>query len=322
MAKIHVGKVAAAIHNDMCDDNSNGYSQCPRWGEDGKGIKTITIDGLKYSYDRGSYDCASSVIRAWRVALTHTAYAGALDEATYTGDARSVFVHSGLFSWKSPKFEASAGDLYLDEENHVAMCQSQYPDLLSEFSLNEKGGIVGGKVGDQTGREAWVHDYYNGHWDGILHYNGKADFDSSTPGGGSSGGGQSPKAPKQPQYRVYQGGKWSTWHEGGSVAGDKHTDIYDFDARDLGNGGWFQLTLRNGTVLPRNKRNNAHKSAIMGITIYYATSNPKATGYYEARYRVFNGSRWLKWEVDDNDGGAGDDKHAIRAVQLKIVKCK
>ena len=73
-------------------------------------------------------------------------------------------------------FNASQGDIYLDEQNHTAMCiqNDGSADLLGEFSISETGGIDG-TPGDQTGRESWIHDYYSGHWDGILHYNGKAD---------------------------------------------------------------------------------------------------------------------------------------------------
>ena len=89
---------------------------------------------------------------------------------------REMFVGSGLFSWKPMSFNAKRGDIYLDEENHTAMCirNGGTADLLGEFSISETGGIDG-EPGDQTGRESWVHDYYSGHWDGILHYNGKAD---------------------------------------------------------------------------------------------------------------------------------------------------
>jgi len=58
-------------------------------------------------------------------------------------------------------------------------------DLLGEFSISENGGIDG-EPGDQTGRESWVHDYYSGSWDGILHYNGMADV-GGAPGGSGSG---------------------------------------------------------------------------------------------------------------------------------------
>ena len=65
------------------------------------------------------------------------------------------------------------------------MCNDGTADLLAEFSISETGGIDG-EPGDQTGRESWVHDYYNGRWDGILHYNGKADG-TAAPGESGSG---------------------------------------------------------------------------------------------------------------------------------------
>lgn len=175
---IERGAIAAAVHKDMCDDAANGYSWSPRWGEDGKGMKTVSVNARMYSYDRGSYDCASSCITAWKAALKGTKWEHALDGATYTGDIAEVFTASGLFSKKPISFIASRGDLYLrhdsDGSGHVAMCQSQVPDLMSEFCINEHGGVYGGQVGDQTGREAAVNPYRDEfYW--VLHYNGKAD---------------------------------------------------------------------------------------------------------------------------------------------------
>lgn len=167
-------EIAARIHADMVNDDSNGYSWDPRHGEDGKGVKTLTIDGKKYSYDRGSWDCSSSVIKAWSEAIKYTPYKGKLDGATYTGDMRSVFTKSGLFEWKPMSFIATRGDLYLNEANHVAMCQSQEPDVMSEFCINENGDVYGGAPGDQTGVEAAINPFRE-EFDGILHYNGKAD---------------------------------------------------------------------------------------------------------------------------------------------------
>lgn len=69
-------------------------------------------------------------------------------------------------------FTAQRGDIYLNEANHTAMCQSPNPDLLSEFCLNEFGGVYGGQTGDQTGKESRIAAYYNYPWDGILHYEG------------------------------------------------------------------------------------------------------------------------------------------------------
>ena len=167
-------EIAARIHADMVNDNDNGYSWEPRHGEDGKGVKTLTIDGKKYSYDRGSWDCSSSVIKAWQLAIQYTPYKGKLDGATFTGNMREVFTASGLFQWKPMSFIASRGDLYLNEAQHVAMCQSQDPDVMSEFCINENGDVYGGIPGDQTGGEAAINPFRE-EFDGILHYNGKAD---------------------------------------------------------------------------------------------------------------------------------------------------
>lgn len=178
-------EIAAQIHADMCDDDSNGYSWAPRWGGDAGWYKTLTIDGRDYSYPVGSYDCSSSVITAWKLAIQYTDYAGALDDATYTGNMRWVFENSGLF-YSSSDY-AKRGDIYLNDSHHTAMCQDGGNDgvfgydALSQFSINEFGEVYGGEVGDQTGREAYIGAYYNYPWNETLHYNGKAD--SSQKGG-------------------------------------------------------------------------------------------------------------------------------------------
>ena len=313
-----LNEVAAAIHADMCEDDSNGYSWLPRHGEDGKGMKTLTIDGNQYSYDRGSYDCSSSTILAWELALGID-----LDcETTY--DMKQAFLDTGLFEWKPMSFQACPGDLYLDEDQHVAMCQpsgtysgTYYEDPLSEFSLNEKGGVYNGKAGDQTGREAYVHEFYdNGNWDGILHYKGgEASTDSSSKK-------ITVKAPESPEYRVFRGGKWRAWRKNNRIVGIQSEDIYDMDFKNLGPEGWFQLTLEDGSVLAKNKKNDDHSKRIMGITVFYDTPDPENTGYYEAIYQVCTSEgKWLKEEHDDDDDGAGDDKHPIRRFRLKIESC-
>jgi hypothetical protein len=305
-------EIAAIIHADMVNDDSNGYSWEPRHGEDGKGVKTLTIDGKKYSYDRGAWDCSSSVIKAWSEAIKYTPYKGKLDGATYTGNMRSVFVHSGLFEWKPMSFIAARGDLYLNEANHVAMCQSQDPDVMSEFCINENGEVYGGAPGDQTGGEAAINPFRE-EFDGILHYNGKADNLKHT-------------APKsdvaaQPRYRIWRDGKWQAWHSNGSTAGYKGHQIYDVDFSGLPSGSWWRLTLKGGKVLAKNKHNDARKVPISGIEVYYKTANPSKTGYYEALYRVYAGGKWLKWEHDVEDGGAGDDRNQVEKIQFKVAKC-
>jgi hypothetical protein len=164
-------QIAAATHARMCNDERFGYSWEERWGNK---AEQWTVGGVTFPMNVGDYDCSSSTITAWRKALTGTKYAHALDDATYTGNMREVFVGSGLFEWKPMSFLAEPGDLYLNEENHVAMCQTQVPDVLSEFSWGDNGAY-GNRRGDQDGGESSVHAYYDYPWDGILHYNGKAD---------------------------------------------------------------------------------------------------------------------------------------------------
>lgn len=180
---VDVADVAAAIHADMCEDAANGYSWQPRWGEDGLGIKKLTIGGRVYQYDRGSYDCASSVITACNEALRYTAHKDALKDATYTGNMLSVFMASGLFEkWDTASTIAQRGDVYLNYSEHTAMCQSAEPDMLSEFSINEKGGCYGGEVGDQTGRESSIHAFYERPWNCTLHWKGAVEAIDSTSG--------------------------------------------------------------------------------------------------------------------------------------------
>ena len=165
------GDVAAAIHKRMVRDERFGYSWEERWGAT---PEKWTVGGVPFSINVGDYDCSSSAITAWGKALAGTKYEGCLSGATYTGNMRSVFVKSGLFEWKPASFIASPGDLYLSEANHVAVCQRQVPDELSEFSWGDNGAY-GNRRGDQSGWESRVNPYYDYPWDGILHYNGKAD---------------------------------------------------------------------------------------------------------------------------------------------------
>ena len=174
-----VANIAAQIHANMCNDDRFGYS----WGERYGGPDTVTwnIEGRDYTIHLGDFDCSSSVITAWQMALEGTDYEGALDGATYTGNMRYVFENSGLFysSWA----DAKRGDVYLNDANHTAMCQDGGNDgvfgydCLSEFCINENGEVYGGERGDQTGYEAYIHGYYQywDGWDATLHYNGKAD---------------------------------------------------------------------------------------------------------------------------------------------------
>ena len=170
------GEVAAYFHKRMAQDDRFGYTQGGgRWGSGP--LEYWEHNGVTGQFLVGDRDCSSSVCDCWQEALRGSAYEGVLDAATYTGNMRSVFVNSGLFEWhpRGDGYIAQTGDVYLNETQHTAMCQSAIPDMLTEALHNEWGGIVGGQVGDQTGTEFVYRGFWEFPWNGTLAYNHKAD---------------------------------------------------------------------------------------------------------------------------------------------------
>lgn len=316
---MRLNEIAAEIHKRMCEDDRFGYSWEERYGAV---WETWVIDGKQYRIKVGDYDCSSSTITAWAVALQGTPWEGALDGATYTGNMSDVFCGSGLFERMGMSFLAETGDLYLNDGSHVAMCQTQYPDVLSEFSWGDVGAY-GNQRGDQSGWEASVHSYYDYPWSAILHFIG-GDAGTNVPAsGGSDAGGTSSELP-MPRYRVAimkDGAKrWLPWmrgmvDEGGSsdtFAGIPGCGIVDveFEEGSLGPGGWFEK--------------NTQGEKLIGLTVFYDTPDPGSTGYYEALYRVrwlSDPPEWGKYEHDDDDGGAGNDRNQLDLIELTIAPC-
>lgn len=155
-------EIAVRLMKHLVDHNYHGYSQKSRWG-DGEGTCNIEITGKVYELEQGDRDCSSAIISAYEAAGI------SCGGATYTGNMRSNMVATGNFRWHPMRdgYVAKAGDVYLNEGNHTAMCLSEVPDLLMEFSISETGGIDG-EEGDQTGWESHTCAYYNYPWDGIL----------------------------------------------------------------------------------------------------------------------------------------------------------
>lgn len=169
-------EIAAQIMEHLCDHEWHGYSQPGRWG-DGEGYCDIVVDGVTYRVAQGDRDCATAVLSSLKAAGIDTGC------ASWTGDMRACLVATGNYEWMPMSYTAQRGDIYLNEfgagmgvgcNGHTAMCTSAVPDMLAEFSGSETGGIDG-QVGDQTGWESHIRDYYNCPWDGILRYTGKAD---------------------------------------------------------------------------------------------------------------------------------------------------
>ena len=148
-------------------NGGHGYTWDARWG-DGTHEVVVLSDGFRATIANGDYDCSSAVISAWEAVLP-----GCTADATYTGNMRREFVATGLWEWHpwSDPYAMEPGDIALNEAYHTAMCIS--PDFtLAQFSINEKGGVYGGKQGDQTGYESNIKAFYSYPWDGVLAYIG------------------------------------------------------------------------------------------------------------------------------------------------------
>lgn len=137
-----MGKIETfvSIMENLCNDNSHGYSQVNRWGPD--------------------YDCSSAIITALRQAGFDTG------SASYTGNMSSELCARG---WtRLPASSAKQrGDILLNDTDHTAVYCGN--NLLAEFSIAETGGVTG-QAGDQTGQEAYIHSYYDFPWNCILRY--------------------------------------------------------------------------------------------------------------------------------------------------------
>ena len=164
-------EVAALIMRHLCTHKAHGYTQDMQ-GRQGTGEEKIDIYGRIYKVKSGDRDCSSAVISSYEAAGI------SCGGATYTGNMRERMVGTGNFIWRPMSFIAQMGDTYLNEDNHTAMCLSAEPDILMQFSINEKGKALGGKTGDQLqkgeydetyGRgESHLKPYYDYPWDGIL----------------------------------------------------------------------------------------------------------------------------------------------------------
>lgn len=131
---------------NIANDNSHGYDQANRWGPD--------------------YDCSSLVISAWQYAGVPVKDKG----ATYTGNMKKAFLACGFV--EVPLTSRKKGDVLLSEKHHTAMMIDS--KNLVQASINEQGKIVGGKNGDQTGKEICTRSYYrySSGWDCCLRYVG------------------------------------------------------------------------------------------------------------------------------------------------------
>ena len=153
-------ELARGIMYHLVTCAAHGYSQLAR---NGNGTETINYCGVEVNIKSGDRDCSSAVIDAFESAGI------SCGGATYTGNMRQRMCATGNFRWhpRGDGYKAKGADVYLNEVHHTAMCLSDSPNLLMQFSISENGTISGAQ-GDQTGKESVAKAYYDYPWDGIL----------------------------------------------------------------------------------------------------------------------------------------------------------
>lgn len=146
MSKI---EVAVSYAEGIAADDSHGYDQPGRMGQD--------------------YDCSSLVGRS----LVH---AGFNYPAGFSPSTREMkrYLEAIGFVWHDGLGGVQRGDI-LWKPGHTAFATSS--TRIVEACINERGGISGGMVGDQTGSEIRTTNINNYNWSGYWRAPDEAEED-------------------------------------------------------------------------------------------------------------------------------------------------
>lgn len=135
---------------NIANDNSHGYSQVHRW-------------------NNPDFDCSSLVIYCVEKSGIPVKTKG----ATYTGNMLSVFKKCGFKDVTSKvNLKTGAGlkrgDILLNASHHTEIYIGNGKNVGAH--IDEKGGVKGSQVGDNTGKEICTNNYYNYPWTNVLRY--------------------------------------------------------------------------------------------------------------------------------------------------------
>lgn len=150
MSKI---EVAVSYAEGIAADDSHGYDQPGRMGQD--------------------FDCSSLVGRS----LVH---AGFNYPAGFSPSTREMkrYLEAIGFVWHDGLGGVQRGDI-LWKPGHTAFAISS--NRIVEACINERGGISGGRKGDQTGNEIRTTNINNYNWAGYWRYTVQAEEEDMTP---------------------------------------------------------------------------------------------------------------------------------------------
>ena len=144
-------KIEKAVEwlENLAEDNSHGYSQANRWGQD--------------------YDCSSGLITAWEQAGVPVKTLG----ATYTGNMFHTFLKAGFKDVTAGINLATGeglhrGDVLLNNLYHTCVFIGNGNKV-----VNIRSNDGHPEPGDQTGNEIRIQPYWNYPWDCVLRYFGE-----------------------------------------------------------------------------------------------------------------------------------------------------
>lgn len=132
---------AVIYAQEIAYDDTHGYDQENRTGPD--------------------YDCSSFVAHCLKKAGFN------VDENSWTGNLRKQLLACG-FAEIPVKADRKSGDIFLTEGHHVVMCVDS--SRIVHASINEKGRALGGKTGDQTGKEICERSFYTPSYGWEYHF--------------------------------------------------------------------------------------------------------------------------------------------------------
>lgn len=132
---------AVIYAQEIAYDDTHGYDQEDRTGPD--------------------YDCSSFVAHCLKKAGFN------VDENSWTGNLRKQLLACG-FAEIPVKGDRKSGDIFLTEGHHVVMCVDS--SRIVHASINEKGRALGGKTGDQTGKEICERSFYTPYYGWEYHF--------------------------------------------------------------------------------------------------------------------------------------------------------
>lgn len=140
---------AVAWMISIANDPSHGYDQASRWGPD--------------------YDCSSFVCQAWENAGVPLRSGGG---GTTTATMKTNLLSNGFTDITGQVNTGNAdgivrGDVCLGNGHVVTYLGERQ---IVHASINEFGGVVGGRPGDQTGNEICIAGYYNHPWHSVMRY--------------------------------------------------------------------------------------------------------------------------------------------------------